>query len=52
MNIINPIKSIKAKQADKIQIEIRISKITLLEISFDFSSKKFRLEICNLAIEI
>lgn len=39
-----------AKQADKFGIEIRLSKLTLIELRFDFS-KNFKLTLFNIGIE-
>ena len=50
-NFINGWKS-KAKQEDKVQIKLRISKVTVINIQFDLSKKALRLEIANLGIEI
>jgi len=52
MKFINPKKSTKAKQGDKLEIKIRFGKVTILEISMDTSTKKFRFEIFNMAIEL
>jgi len=39
-----------SKQADKIEINIRISKLTILEIDIDFSRKEYKLMIFNFGI--
>mgnify|MGYP000117827989 FL=1 len=39
-----------AKQNDRYIIEIRFGKCSLLEIYFDYSSKKFVLGLCNFFI--
>ena len=49
--VVNPVKSTKQKQGDKICLEIRFGKLTVLEISYDISRKSFRLEVLNFAIK-
>ena len=49
--IVNPIKSTKQKQGDKFILELRLGKLTILELSYDISEKEFRFEILNLAIK-
>mgnify|MGYP003151922582 FL=1 len=39
-----------AKQDDKCIIEIRFGKCSLLEVYFDYSSKKFVIGLCNFFI--
>lgn len=39
------------KQLDKIDITIRISFLTILELKFDYSDKYFRFMILNLGYE-
>jgi hypothetical protein len=40
----------KSKQWDKIQINVRISAITIFNLDIDFSTKKFSLSIMNFKI--
>lgn len=49
MNFINSWKS-TVKQKDKVNIEIRISFITLFRLYFDISSKEFRITLFNYGI--
>ena len=39
-----------AKQNDRYIIEIRFGKCSLLELYFDFSSRKFAIGLCNFSI--
>jgi len=50
MNIINSWKS-KAKQKDKFEISIRISMITLFEISIDLSKKSYSFMLLNFGVK-
>jgi hypothetical protein len=50
MNIINSWKS-KAKQKDKFEILIRISMITLFEISIDLSKKSYSFMLLNFGVK-
>ena len=50
-NLINGWKNgLGSKQWDKFAIELRISKLTLIELRFDFN-KEFRLILFNVGIE-
>jgi len=40
------------KQWDKVEVELRISMLTLLELRYDHSSKWFKLTICNWSINV
>jgi hypothetical protein len=50
INTINSFNS-PVKQTDKLSLEIRISKLTILEIKADWSNKSFRFIIFNLGFE-
>jgi hypothetical protein len=50
INLINSFGS-PSKQSDKVNLEIRISKLTIFELKFDWSSKTLRLIIFNLGFE-
>jgi hypothetical protein len=41
----------KSKQFDKIEIEIRLSIVTLFSLYVDFSKKEFKLCVMNFAIK-
>ena len=50
-NLVNGWKNgMGSKQWDKVAIEIRISKLTIIDLKFDFS-KNFRLILSNIGIE-
>ena len=51
MEFVSPLKSLKSKQNDKFVLELRLGKLTIVEFSYDFSKKSFRLELFNLAIQ-
>ena len=46
----NPIKSFKKKQNDKFVLELRLGKITILEISYDVSDKRFIFNLLSVLI--
>ncbi len=50
MNITNSWKS-KVKQKDKIEITLRISMITILEINIDFSKKSYNFMLLNFGVK-
>jgi hypothetical protein len=49
LKLINSWRS-RSKQFDKINVEVRISSITVFNLSIDISSKSFRIVICNFGI--
>lgn len=50
MAIINPLKSWNLKQNDKLILEVRLGKFTVLKISYDISEKEFDLNLLSLLI--
>ena len=48
--IVDPVKSFQSKQNDKFVVELRLGKLTVLEISYDVSEKKFVLNLLSLLI--
>ena len=51
MSIIkDPVKSFERKQNDKFTLELRLGKITILEISYDVSDKRFVFNLLSLLI--
>lgn len=50
-NLINSFKS-PTKQSDKVSFEIRISKLTILELKLDWSENSVRFILLNLGFEI
>jgi hypothetical protein len=51
MKLINSFKAIR-KQSDKFEFVLRVSKLTVFEISIDLSSSVYKLIICNLGIQL
>ena len=43
--------SSKLKQADKFELTIRVSKLTILEVYYDLSDKKFKFVFMNMGTE-
>ena len=51
-NMFNFINSWKSRKAEKWNIEVRLGRITLLQLNYDAKKSKFRFMLLNLGLEI
>ena len=48
----NYINSLKSRKSEKWNIEVRLGRITLLQLNYDAKKAKFRFMVLNLGLEI
>ena len=52
VNMFNYINSWKSRKSEKWNIEVRLGRITLLQLNYDAKKAKFRFMVLNLGLEI